>query len=159
MFGQPRQQDLLDRIQRTVSDESGREVSRAALTRYMINLSPLGEAHAHVRAALEADEIAGSPEKLRQLLRDIEQIEADRAVELLPVARDIDQLKAAVRQYIEIPNDDLGRLTTAVRALIYLRDPYDALLDHHIDLGLHDDLGVIRSAARSLEESERGKNS
>jgi hypothetical protein len=151
VFGQPRQQDLLDRIQRTVRDESGREVSHAALTRYMINLSPLGKAHAHVRAALETDEIAASADKLRQLLRDVEQIEADRAAELLPVEHDLDQLKATVRRHIETPDDDLGRLTTAVRALIYLRDPYDALMDQHINLGLQDDLEVIRSAARSLE--------
>jgi hypothetical protein len=151
VFGQPRQQDLLDRIQRTVRDESGREVSHAALTRYMINLSPLGEAHAHVRAALETDEIAASADKLRQLLRDVEQIEADRAAELLPVEHDLDQLKARVRRHIETPDDDLGRLTTAVRALIYLRDPYDALMDQHINLGLQDDLEVIRSAARSLD--------
>jgi hypothetical protein len=150
VFGQPRQQDLLDRIQRTVRDESGREVSHAALTRYMINLSPLGEAHAHVRAALETDAIAASTDKLRQLLRDVEQIEADRTAELLLVEHDLDQLKATVRRHIEMPEDDLGRLTTAVRALIYLRDPYDALMDQHNNLGLQDDLEVIRSAARSL---------
>lgn len=155
VFGQPRQQDLLDRIQRTVRDESDRKVSHAALTRYMIDLSPLGKAHARVRAALEADGIADSPAKLGQLLRDVEQIEADRAVELLPVARDIHQLKAAVRQHIEMPNDDLGRLTVAVRALIYLRDPYDALMDQHINLGLHDDLEEIRAAARSLEKTKK----
>jgi len=63
VFGQPRQQDLLDRIQRNVRDELGLKVPHAALTRYMINLSPLGEAHADARAALEADVVAGSPEK------------------------------------------------------------------------------------------------
>ncbi len=157
VFGQPRQQDLLDRIQRTVRDESGREVSHAALTRYMINLSPLGEAHAHVRAALETDEIVASADKLRQLLRDVEQIEADRAAELLPVEHDLDQLKATVRRHIETPDEDRNRLTTAVRALIYLRDPYDALMDQHINLGLQDDLVVIRSAARSLEGIQRGQ--
>lgn len=46
VFGQPRQQDLMERIQRTVREESGREASHAALTRYMINLSPLDEAPA-----------------------------------------------------------------------------------------------------------------
>ena len=51
VFGQPRQQDLLDRIQRTVRAESGRELSYTELTRYMINLSPLGKAHASARAA------------------------------------------------------------------------------------------------------------
>ena len=87
VFGQPRQQDLLDRIQRTVRDELGRQVSHAALTRYMINLSPLGKAHAVARAALEADEVAGSADKLRQLLVDVERIEIERGVELDPVAR------------------------------------------------------------------------
>jgi hypothetical protein len=156
VFGQPRQQDLLDRIQRTVRNEAGRQMSPAALTRYMINLSPLGEAHAHVRAALEADEIAASADKLRQLLRDVEQIEADRADELRPVERDLERLKAMVRRHIETPDDDLGRLTTAVRALIYLRDPYDALMDQYIDLGLQDDLEVIRSAVRLLASNQTG---
>jgi uncharacterized membrane protein YkvA (DUF1232 family) len=150
VFGQPRQQDLLDRIQRTVRGESGREMSHAALTRYMINLSPLGEAHALVRAALEAQEIGASADMLRQLLRDVEQIEAERAAELLPVERDLDQLKATVRRHIETPDDDLGRLTTAVRALVYLRDPYDAVMDQYMGVGLQDDLAVIRSASRSL---------
>jgi hypothetical protein len=48
VFGQPCQQDLLDRIQRMVREESGRQVSHVALTRYMINLSPLGETHTPV---------------------------------------------------------------------------------------------------------------
>lgn len=154
VFGQPRQQDLLDRIQRSVRDESCRQVSHAALTRYMINLSPLGEAHAHARAALEADEIAASADKLRQLLGDVEQIEADRGAELLGVERDLGQLKATVRRNIETPDDDLGRLMAAVQALIYLRDPYDALMDQHIDLGLQDDREVIRSAARVLASTQ-----
>lgn len=150
VFGQPRQQDLLDRIQRTVRDEPGRQISHAALTRYMINLSPLGEAHAHARAAIEAEEVATSADKLRQLLRDVEQIEADRSAELLAVESELAQLKAKVRRHIETPDDDLGRLMTAVQALIYLRDPYDALIDQHIDLGFLDDHEVIRSAARVL---------
>lgn len=150
VFGQPRQQDLLERIQRTVRDEAGREVSHAALTRYMINLSPLGEEHAQVRAALEAQEIAASRDKLQQLLRDIEQIEAERAAELLPARADLDRFKAMVRRHIESPYEDHGKLVTAIRALTYLRDPYDAIMDQYVDLGLQDDIALIRLAARSL---------
>ena len=117
VFGQPRQQDLLERIQRTVRDEAGREVSHAALTRYMINLSPLGEEHAQVRAALEAQEIAASPDKLQRLLRDVEQIEAERVAELLPVRGDLDRFKAMVRRHIESPYEDHGKLVTAIRVL------------------------------------------
>lgn len=64
VFGQPRQQDLLDRLQRTFRDESGPVVNCAALTRYMINLSPLGEINAQAGAALEAEDIAASAYKL-----------------------------------------------------------------------------------------------
>ena len=46
--------------------------------------------------------------------------------------------------------EDVGRLTRAVRALIYLRDPYDAVMDQHIDHGLQDDREVLRSAAGEL---------
>jgi hypothetical protein len=150
VFGQPRQQDLLERIQRTVRDKAGREASHAALTRYMINLSPLGEEHAQVRAALEAQEIAASPDKLRQLLRDVEQIEAERAAELLPARDDLDRFKAMVQRHIESSYEDHGKLVTAIRVLIYLRDPYDAIMDQYVDLGLQDDVALIRSAARSL---------
>ena len=155
VFGQPRQQDLLDRIQRIVHDQAGREVSPVSLTRYMINLSPLGKAHAQVRAAQEAHEIAGSSDKLRQLLRDIEQIETEREAELLPVARDLNQLKAMVRQHIETPYENPGALVMAVRGLAYLRDPYDAIMDQHIDLGLRDDIALISSVARALEEQKK----
>lgn len=150
VFGQPRQQDLLDRIQRTVRDGSGLQVRHAALTRYMINLSPLGEAHAVARAALEADEVAGSTEKLKQLLLDVERIEVERSAELLPVGRELGQLKAIVRQQLKGSDEDVVQLTRAVRALIYLRDPYDAVMDQHIDFGLDDDRERIRSAAREL---------
>lgn len=158
VFGQPRQQDLLDRIQRTVRDEAGRELSHAALTRYMINLSPLGEAHAQARAALDAQEIAASLDKLQQLLRDVEQIETERAGELLSVKDDLGQVKAIVRRHIEVPCEDFGNLILAVRALTYLRDPYDAIMDQHIDYGLQDDVALIRSAARSIA-SDRTVNS
>ncbi|MBV6417431.1 MAG: hypothetical protein CMLOHMNK_02131 [Steroidobacteraceae bacterium] len=41
-------------------------------------------------------------------------------------------------------------IVTAIRALTCLRDPYDAIMDQHLDLGLQDDIALIRLAARSL---------
>jgi len=125
-------------------------VSHAALTRYMINLSPLGEEHAQVRAALEAQELAACPDKLQQLLRDVEQIEAERAAELFSARDDLDRFKTMVRRHIESPYQDHGELVTAIRVLSYLRDPYDAIMDQYVDFGLQDDVALIRSAARSL---------
>ena len=37
-----------------------------------------------------------------------------------------------------------------LRKAVYLRDPYDAIMDQYVDLGLQDDVALIRSAARSL---------
>jgi hypothetical protein len=59
VFGQPRQQDLLDRIQRTARDKSSPRVSHGALNRYMINLSPLRETYAQLMTAVD-NEIAAS---------------------------------------------------------------------------------------------------
>jgi hypothetical protein len=154
VFGQPRQQDLLDRIEQSARDEYGQDISHTVLTRYMINLSPLGEAHAHARASREAEKISASTSKLSQLLLDVDQIQADRRAELVSVETQLTYLKEVIRQHIESPDNDLARLTTAVRALISLRDPYDAIMDQHIGLGLQDDCAVIRSAAHLLAGNE-----
>lgn len=150
VFGQPRQQDLLDQIQRSARHEAAGVAKLSTLARYMINLSPLGEAHARVRAAEEARQIVASAPKLEQLLRDVEDIELQRKVELAGIERDLYTLKATIRQHIEMPSALSDRLTTAVQALVYLRDPYDAVVDHFIDLGLEDDILQIRAAAQRL---------
>ena len=147
VFGQPRQQDLLDRIQRTVRDEPTRHLTHASLTRYMINLSPLGEEHARARAEGEAAEVVASPEKLRQLLEHCDEIEAERADELADVANELNRLKVRIVEHMKAPGRPSDSVMAAVRALIYLRDPYDAVLDQHRDLGFDDDRAVIREAA------------
>jgi len=86
----------------------------------------------------------------KQLLLDVERIEVERSAELLAVRPDLDQLKSIVRQQLVDPDENVVQLTTAVRALIYLRDPYDAVMDQHVDLGLNDDRERIRTAAREL---------
>ena len=90
-------------------------------------------------------------------MANVEQIGVDCAAELLSVEHDLARLKEAVRRHLESSDDDVGRLTTDVRALIYLRDPYDALMDQHLNLGLQDDCAVIRSAARSLVSDQMVK--
>ena len=62
--------------------------------------------------------------------------------------------KAMVRRHIESPYEDHGKLVTAIRVLTYLRDPYDAIMDQYVDLGLQDDVALIRSAARSLASAQ-----
>lgn len=150
VFGQPRQQDLLDRIRRTVRAGVDPDTGRFALVRYMINLSPLGEEHAQVRATHEARQIATSPDRLRQLLHDVEQIQGERAAELLPVKTELSRMKMIVSRQIEKAGVDHKILISVVQALAYLRDPYDAVTDQFVGLGLDDDILVIKSAARLL---------
>jgi hypothetical protein len=61
VFGQPRQQDLLDRIQRNLSTQEDVSAQHAALTRYMIQLSPLDARRATERARTEAEELLREP--------------------------------------------------------------------------------------------------
>ncbi|MEI6246355.1 MAG: hypothetical protein WCQ64_15085, partial [Acidobacteriota bacterium] len=127
-----------------------RHLTHASLTRYMINLSPLGEEHARARAESEAAEVVASPERLRQLLEHSEEIELKRSDELAGAAAELGELKDAVRSYMHSPTGRTDRVIVAVRALIYLRDPFDAVLDQHRGMGLEDDCQVIREAARAM---------
>jgi hypothetical protein len=147
VFGQPRQQDLLDQIQAAIRDKGTGGTGHLAVTRYMVNLSPLGAEHAHVRAEAEATEILSSPEQVRQLVADVEALQAERAEELAGVLPSIDVLKRAALAHVTTPGDRPTAGLTAVRALIYLRDPYDAVADEFRGLGLEDDVAVISAAA------------
>ncbi len=46
-----------------------------------------------------------------------------------------------------------GKLKTAVAALAYLCDPFDALYDQHPHLGLENDARHIRKAAGTIRRS------
>ena len=151
VFGQPRQQDLLDRIQRNLAGGRDLEARHAALTRYMINLSALGSEHADARAVAEASNMINSVEHLERLLADVDRIERARTTELASVANQLAQLKATISAYLAGDSIPHEMVRMAAQALIYLRDPYDALLDQHIGLGLEDDCARILRAAATLE--------
>jgi hypothetical protein len=150
VFGQPRQQDLLDRIQRSLTTEHDLPGQHAALTRYMINLSPLEGRHAAERARLEAEHLVSEPNRLKRLLRDVAGIQRSRASELSEVSTDLALLVALVQGHIDGNRVALRSLKTAVAALAYLRDPFDAHYDQHRHFGLQDDARRIRGAALAI---------
>jgi hypothetical protein len=155
VFGQPRQQDLLDRIQRSLTTERDLPGQHAALTRYMINLSPLEGRHAAERARLEAEQLVTAPNRLKLLLREVAEIQRTRGTELSEVATDLTLLVALVQGHINGSPVPLSKLKTAVSALAYLRDPFDALYDQHRHFGLEDDARRIRLAAISVAKNSR----
>jgi len=157
VFGQPRQQDLLDRIRRNLDKDAAGSVQHTALTRYMVNLSPIREEHADARAAAEATRVVDSAKDLVRLLNDVERIASERSEELLSVKKELELLMALVRAYVPGNKRAPSRVFQAVQALVYLRDPYDAVLDQHVGLGLEDDVDRIRIAASPLIASTRAQ--
>lgn len=147
VFGQPRQQDLLDRIQRNLSSGTDRAAQHAALTRYMINLSPMDGRHAMERARREAERVFDNATQLSRLLDEVDSMRNDRTAELAPVSGDLDELVALVQRRMDGAAVSEGKLKTAIAALAYLCDPFDALYDQHAHLGLEDDVRYVRKAA------------
>jgi hypothetical protein len=150
VFGQPRQQDLLERIQQSLGSEEDRHAVHLALTRYMINLSALRRSHAIARSHLEAVRLVQSETHLQHLLSDVLRIESMRAVELEAVAAELTLLKNIVRAHIAGNGIPIKAVRLAVQGLVYLRDPFDAILDQHMGLGLDDDRERIRQIAAVL---------
>jgi hypothetical protein len=150
VFGQPRQQDLLERIQQSLGSEEDRHAVHLALTRYMINLSALRRSHAIARSHLEAVRLVQSETHLQHLLSDVLRIESMRAVELEAVAAELTLLKNIVRAHIAGNGIPIKAVRLAVQGLVYLRDPFDAILDQPMGLGLDDDRERIRQIAAVL---------
>ena len=94
---------------------------------------------------------------LVRLLNDVERIASERSEELLSVKKELELLMALVRAYVPGNKRAPSRVFQAVQALVYLRDPYDAVLDQHVGLGLEDDVDRIRIAASPLIASRRAQ--
>jgi hypothetical protein len=153
VFGQPRQQDLLERIQQKVRSEGDRVDIHHKLTRYMINLSPVRERHAHARAWRDADEVVKTPAMLADLVADVEELERERPVELASVKDHLQRLKNVVREHAAGRGRDKAAVRRAAYALCYVRNPYDAVFDAHQELGLEDDCEVVVRAVERLNKS------
>jgi hypothetical protein len=155
VFGQPRQQDLLDRIRRKVDTNGKKESHHSQLARYMINLSPMRQSQAYNRSCSEAAALVANPAALEALLADAETVERTRKKELSKVASGLSLVKATVRDHLSgraVPNLVLAQ---AARALCYLRNPDDALFDEHLGLGLEDDCEVIADVAQMIRSAQQ----
>jgi hypothetical protein len=153
VFGQPRQQDLLEQLERKIEelDPTRRLDYRKNLPAYTIDLSPVEAHHVLREARREAEELVERPPEIEQLLRAVQKMLSVRTQELAPVRKQVEELSAFVRNpggTSDAP--ELEKLREALAALLYLSNPYDAEFDHHSDLGLADDIRVIHDAHTQL---------
>src|SRR5262249_53446936 len=137
VFGQPRQQDLLEVLGQKISQatiENPRFDLHASLSYYMINLSPFERGYAMEQADLEAERVLkdhdedGRREVLTRLVSDVKRITVNRRNELEDVREDLSRLIAWVEE-AAIGNLNGRRLRRAIAALVYLRNPYDRFFD------------------------------
>ncbi|MGO9288760.1 MAG: hypothetical protein ACLP66_06085 [Polyangia bacterium] len=150
VFGQPRQQDIIERIRRRLAASGNLDLPSDELTRYMINLSPIGKKSAHELARRDAEALVADPAALRGMIDRTESLETHRGTELASVATHLAELKALVRRQLAGQAVDRSSLRLAAYALSYLENPYDALFDMHTNLGLEDDCAVIRDVAERI---------
>ena len=148
VFGQPRQQDILDQVRASFPKADSQALSKALAT-YMINLSPFDAADALARAQAGADELLRNPVNLKQLIQDMPK----RLRELpVPVSKEIETEMADL---LAVAGDESGHWSmgdrkVALAAILYLLDPYDAVPDRFGIVGYSDDIAVIRQARAAL---------
>lgn len=158
VFGQPRQQDLLEQLEQKIEslDASQRQHYRATLPAYTIDLSPIEVRHVLGEARHEAAELMERPPEIERLLQAVQEMMATRAEELAPVRRQVEELAELVRRPSSGSSAPaLERMREALAALLYLHNPYDAEFDHHSALGLKDDLQVIQDVHTRLFQRSR----
>lgn len=147
VFGQPRQQDLLDQLERKVQELAPTRHGdyREDLPAYTIDLSPIDAHHVLKEARREAVELAQRPLEIERLVQAVQVMLSERARELAPVRRQVEELSALVQAPGAASGlPETARLHESLAALLYLRNPFDAAFDHHAELGLGDDIQVIR---------------
>jgi hypothetical protein len=141
VFGQPRQQDILEQVFAQRHAQEPQDLSKA-LAKYMINLSPFSPEHAIRRAHAEAQPLLRDPKQLHDLLLGV-----PRHMMLIPPAvqreieRQVADLVVAARG--NGVGDDEARRECVLAAILYLLDPYDAVHDRHGVVGYVDDVRVI----------------
>ena len=158
VFGQPRQQDILEHVVGLQAGTDPMEINRA-LAKYMINISPFDPKYAEQRARKEAERILADPTGLEVVLDEVrdQMTEVPKAIQE-ELGHPLDELCEFLRGSVQ--EGATQRRTEALGALLYFLDPYDAVHDRHGTLGYLDDVEAIRrahSAVFGSRDHARGK--
>jgi uncharacterized membrane protein YkvA (DUF1232 family) len=145
VFGQPRQQDLLNDV---FKDRGASEVEALGptLRRFMINLSPMPAHHARNLSFKAARQVVADPQHVADLSKEV------MAFLTTPdVASALKAVRPKIIQLLQILDQDgKGRpWSTAARvdaaaALLYLINPYDETFDFLGGVGYEDDIKFLR---------------
>jgi len=151
VFGQPRQQDIIEALLRKFSEANPGEIGMK-LAKYTINLSPIPDGHASQSAKIEASALLDDLKKLTLVLDDVRRL-MDTNVEkhLLSVKNEVRELLriAATPDATDV-SPQLSHRVEAIAALVYLLNPYDDLFDRYDGIGYHDDIAQIRKTFERL---------
>ena len=151
VFGQPRQQDILDQVLTRYPTKELHNLDRS-LAKYMINLSPFDPSHSICRAECEAMRLLDNPEELQRVMEELpnylthiptsiwKDIEGD-VVDLVSLVKEGNCMGTKA---------DSSRRASALAAILYLMDPYDAVYDLYGAIGFSDDTLLIRKTHAAL---------
>jgi hypothetical protein len=152
VFGQPRQQDILDRIMAGHQAQNTQDLTRR-LAKYMINLSPFSDGHARRRAERDASSILADPDARVRLQAEVTDymagLPAALSEELSPVVRDLLDVPVG-----HPPHPEEHRLR-AIVAILYLLDPFDDIPDRYGSFGYSDDIKFIRETHALIFGAQR----
>jgi uncharacterized membrane protein YkvA (DUF1232 family) len=144
VFGQPRQQDILERLLTDSQEINMKEIGRE-LSAYMINLSPIPRGFALERAQEEAKAIVGSPDRNRSFIEELQQaVQRGYGDQIANVKDEINALMEAAKGKGGRDNVAVEDRVKVLSALIYLLNPYDDVYDFYKGIGLEDDARLIR---------------
>jgi uncharacterized membrane protein YkvA (DUF1232 family) len=154
VFGQPRQQDIIDALLRKFSGANPTEIGMK-LAKYTINLSPIPAGHASQSAKIEAHALAQDLEKLTFVLEKVRLLLETDSKALL------DSVKPEVLFLVEVAaaNHSSARISMshridAIAALIYFLNPYDDIFDRHDGIGYQDDISFMKQTCSILRAAQ-----
>ena len=143
VFGQPNQEVLLEEMHHKMMQGDFEENSRNVRSCW-INLAPFDRAYLRALSLKRAKELIHQPRKVHTILAAVESMLKGRS-ELQSAAKEIERLVALVRDRL---GEDRGTTDVDIEVLAglwYLSNPFDQVFDGHPEVGLLDDLEVIRS--------------
>ena len=144
LLGQPRQQDILERLLTDCRESDMKEIGRE-LSTYMINLSPISRGFALRRAQEEAKAIVGSPDRIRPFIEELQQaVQRGYGDQIADMKDEINALMETAKGKDGRGNVAVEDQVKALSALIYLLNPYDDVYDFYKRIGLEDDVRLIR---------------
>lgn len=159
VFGQPRQQDIIDALLRKFSEANPAEIGMK-LAKYTINLSPIPDGHASKVARVEAEKLVCDEKKLTLVLEKVRLLlQSDSEALLLSVKTEVLFLIEVAAAISPVAKISLDHRIDAIAALVYLLNPYDDIFDRHDGIGYQDDISVVRQTFAALnatlENAER----